>query len=129
MALNNEMWIVTDFSSLASGIAEDLAQERTPIMQEIQERQEHVQRAQADVASREERIRLIHEQISVTKAEIASIVKSSRDATQQIWNSEGAAIDNEYQSHLDQLKKAIADRATLLKLKYEPDDTYQSPEV
>ena len=129
MSLNNEMWIVTDFSSLASGIAEDLAQERTPIMQEIQERQEHVQRAQADVASREERIRLIQEQISVTKAEIASIVKSSRDATQQIWSGEGAAIDNEYQSHLDQLKRAIADRATLLKLKYEPDDTYQSPEV
>ena len=129
MTLNKEVWIVTDFSSLASGIAEDLAQERTPIMQEIQERQEHVQRAQADVASREERIRLIQEQISAAKEEINSIAKKSRDATQQIWDGEGAAIENEYQSHFDQLKKAIADRAKSLNLKYQPDDSYQSPEV
>jgi len=129
MTLNKEVWIVTDFSSLASGIAEDLAQERTPIMQEIQERQEHVQRAQADVASREERIRLIQDQISAAKAEIATIVKKSRDDTQQIWDGEGREIDDEYQSHLDQLKKMIADRAKSLNLKYEPDEAYQSPEV
>ncbi len=129
MSLNSEIWIVTDFSSLASGIAEDLAQERTPIMLEIQERQEHVQRTQADVASREERIRLIQEQISGAKAEIDSIVKKSRNETQQIWTGEGAAIENEYQSHFDQLKKAIADRAKSLNLQYEPDETYQSPEV
>jgi predicted nucleic acid-binding Zn-ribbon protein len=129
MSLNNEMWIVTDFSSLASGIAEDLAQERTPIMQEVQERQEHVQRAQADVAAREERIRLIQEQISAAKGEIDAIVKKSRNATQQIWSGEGAEIENEYQSHFDQLKKAIADRAKSLNLPYQPDETYQSPEV
>ena len=129
MALANEVWIVTDFTSYASGIAEDLAAERTPIQQEIQERQEHVQRAQADVAAREERIRLIQEEIQAAKDEIASIVKQSRDATQQIWNSDGAAIDDEYQSKFNQLKKAIADRAASLKLKYQPDDNFQSPEV
>lgn len=129
MTLSNEVWIVTDFRSLASGIAEDLAAERTPLMQEIQERQDHVQRAQADVAAREERIRLIQEQIQAAKDEAVAIVKQSRDATQQVWDVDGAQIDAEYTSRLHQLQTTIANRAKSLNLKYQPDDTYQSPEV
>jgi len=129
MTVNNEVWIVTDFSSLASGISEDLAAERMPLMQEIQERQDHVQRAQADVAAREERIRLIQEEIKAAKEEIISVVKESRDATQQIWDGEGAQIDEEYTGRLNQLQKTIADRAKSLNLKYQPDNSYQSPEV
>jgi hypothetical protein len=129
MTLNNEVWIVTDFWSLATGIADDLAKERTPLMQEIQERQDHVQRAQADVAAREERIRLIQGEIQASKDEIVAISKQARDATQEIWDVDGAEIDEEYQARFEQLKQAIADRAKSLNLKYQPDETYQSPEV
>jgi len=129
MTVNNEVWIVSDFHDLASGIGEDLAAERTPIMREIQERRDHVQRVQADVASREERIRLIQDEIQASKGEIDSLVKQSRDATQQIWDGEGAQIDSEYESKLSDLKQAIANRAKSLNLKYQPDETYQSPEV
>jgi len=129
MTLYNEVWIVSDFRELASGIAEDLAAERTPLMQEIQERRDHVQRTQADVAEREERIRLIQQEIQASKDEIASVVKQSRDATQQLWDGEGAQIDDEYEGHMAELKKAIADRAKSLNLKYEPDENFQSPEV
>jgi hypothetical protein len=129
MTLNKEVWIVTDFSSLASGIADDLAKERTPLMQEIQEKQDHVQRAQADVAAREERIRLIQQEIQASKDEINSIVKKSRDDTQKIWDGDGAQIDDEYQSHFNQLKQTISDRAKSLNLKYEPDPSFPSPEV
>jgi hypothetical protein len=128
-ALNDEVWIVTNFSSEVSGIAEDLAAERTPLMQEIQERQQHVQRVQADIASREERIRLIQQDIQADKDEIVAVVKKARDDTQQIWDGEGAEIDRGYQEHFDQLKQAIAARAKSLNLKYAPDDTFQSPEV
>ena len=129
MTLNNEVWIVTDFSSEASGMAEDLAAERAPILQEIQEQQDHVQRAQADVAAREERIRLIQQDIQTSKDEIGAIIKQARDDTQKIWDGEGAQIDGEYQAHFNQLKQTIADRAKSLNLKYQPDETYQSPEV
>jgi hypothetical protein len=129
MVLNNEVWVVADFREMASGISEDLALERTPLLQEIQERQDHVQRAQADVASREERIRLIQTDIDSSKNEMATIGKQARDATQQIWDGEGGEIQGDYQSRMNQLKNAIAARAKSLNLKYEPDDTYQSPEV
>ena len=129
MLLSNEVWIVGDFRELAAGITEDLALERAPKLQEIQEHQEHVQRAQADIAAREERIRLLREQIQAAKDEVAAAVQKARDAAQQIWDGPGAQLESEYNARLDQLQKAIADRAKALNLKYQPDDSYRSPEV
>jgi predicted nucleic acid-binding Zn-ribbon protein len=129
MTLNDEVWIVSDFSSLAAGVADDLAKERVPLQQEIQEAQDHVQRVQADIASREERIRLIQQEIQATKDQINNIVKKSRDDTQAIWDTDGAEIDQEYEAKLASLKQTIADRAASLKLQYAPDPNYPSPEV
>jgi hypothetical protein len=129
MTLNNEVWIVNDFRELSGGIADDLAAERAPKLQEIQERQDHVHRAQADIASREERIRLLQEQLQAAKDEITSIVKQAHDAAQQVWDGPGAELENEYNSRLNDLQQAIAARAKSLKLTYQPDDTYHSPEV
>jgi hypothetical protein len=127
--LNNEVWIVSDFRELAGGIADDLANERAPKLQEIQERQDHVQRAQADIAAREERIRLLQEQVQAAKDEINSIIKDANDASQKIWDGPGAQIEDEYNTRLDQLQAAIAARAKSLGLNYQPDNTYRSPEV
>jgi len=131
MTLNNEIWLVSgqELWSEASGVADDLARERTPLLEEIQEKQDHVQRAQADVGSREERIRLLQAQIQAHKDEIGTTVKQARDATQQVWDVDGAAIDNEYTSRFNQLQQTIADRAKSLNLKYQPDPAYPSPEV
>jgi hypothetical protein len=129
MPLDNEVWFVTDFRDLSAGIAEDLTEERTPLMQEIQERQDHVQHAQADIALREERIRLLTGQIQADKDELANIGKQAREATQEIWDGPGAQLDAEYDQKLNDLQKAISDRAKSLKLDYQPDDTYHSPEV
>jgi hypothetical protein len=129
MPLNNEIWIVTDFRDLSAGIAEDLAEARAPLMLEIQERQDHVQRAQADIALREERIRLLAGQIQADKDELAAIAKNARDDAQKIWDGPGAQLDAEYDQRLNDLQKAISDRAKSLKLDYQPDDTYHSPEV
>ena len=127
--LNNEVWIVSDFRELASGIADDLAAARAPQLQEIQERQDHVQRAQADIAAREERIRLLQEQIQAARDEIATAIKQAHDASQKVWDGPGAALEDEYKTKLTQLQDLIAARAKSLNLKYTPDDTYQSPEV
>lgn len=127
--LNNEVLIVTDFRGQIAGIVDDLARDRDEIMRNIHEDQDHVQRAQADVAAREERIRLIREKIQAAKDEITSTIKKTNDAAQQIWDGPGAELDTEYHTRLTQLQKAIADRAKALGLKYEPDPAYDSPEV
>ena len=129
MLLSDEVWVVSDFRELAAGVADDLAAERAPKLQEIQERQEHVQRTQADIAAREERIRLLQDQITEAKGEIGTAIKQARDAAQKIWDGPGASLENGYKDRLAQLQQSIAARAKSLNLKYVPDDTYQSPEV
>ena len=81
------------------------------------------------MAAREERIRLIQDEIDASKAEIDTIIKQSRDATQKVWDVDGAQIDAEYTDRFNQLQKTIADRAKSLKLTYQPDPNFESPEV
>ncbi len=129
MPLSDEVWIVSDFRQLTAGIAEDVAEERAPLLQEIHERQDHVQRVQADIAVREERIRLLRAQIQSAKDEEASVVKQAHDDAQQLWDGPGAQLDDEYNARCSELKNAIEGRAKSLNLKYAPDPTYDAPEV
>jgi hypothetical protein len=129
MTLSDEVWIVSDFSSLAAGVADDVAKERVPLQLAIQEAQDHVQRVQADIASREERIHLIQDDIQGAKDQAGNLVKKSQADAQAIYDSQGKELDDEYNSKLAGLKQAIADRAASLKLQYQPDPAFPSPEV
>jgi septal ring factor EnvC (AmiA/AmiB activator) len=129
MTLADEVWIVSDFTELASGVADDDAKERVPLQLAVQEAQDHVQRVQADIASREERIHLIQDDIQAAKDEITGLVKKSQADSQAIYDNQGKALDDEYASHMEALRQAISGRATSLKLPYTPDPAYPSPEV
>jgi hypothetical protein len=127
--LGDEVWIVNDFTDQARGVADDLARDRAPRLQEIQEDEDHVQRAAADVSARDERVQLLQEQIQAAKDEITATIKQAHDAAQQVWDGPGAQLDAEYKDKLDALQKTIADRAASLHLQYNPDPAYASPEV
>ncbi len=129
MLVGDEAWIVNDFRDLLAQEAEDLADRRTPKLQDIQEKLNHVQRAQADIAAREERVRLLQGQMQAAKDEIATVIKQTRDAAQQLWDGPGAQIDQDYDARQQQLGQTIADRAKALKLNYQPDPNFNSPEV
>jgi hypothetical protein len=129
MSLSDEVWIVNEFRQQTADIAEDALRDRTPKLQEIHERQDHVQRVQADIAMREERIRLLQAQIQSAKDEEGSVVKQARDDAQQLWDGPGAELDDEYNSRQSSLREAISNRAKSLDLKYAPDPAYNAPEV
>ena len=129
MVLANEVWIVTDFRDLASGIASDLASDRLIVTQDMQEKLGHVQRAQADVAAREARIRALTDQVKADNQQELALVKQARDDSQQIWDGPGAELEADYQSKLASLNQAIAARAKANHLQYQPDPNYFSPEV
>ncbi|MCE0496374.1 MAG: hypothetical protein LV481_00300 [Methylacidiphilales bacterium] len=129
LLLGDEAWIVSDFRGEVAAETEELAGFRTSDLQELQADLNHVQRVQADIASREERIRLLQGQIQAAKDEIDSVVKQARDDAQQLWDGPGAQIDKDYEARQQQLSQAIADRAKALKLNYQPDPNFNSPEV
>jgi len=127
--LGDEAWIVTDFRDEVGSEVEELAGLRASAMQTIQENLDHVQRAQADIAKREERIRLLEAQIQTAKDEVDAVVKQAKDAAQQLWSGPGAQIDRDYDTREQQLSQTISDRAKALKLNYQPDPNFNSPEV
>jgi len=129
MPLSDEVWIVNEFRQQTADIAEDALKDRTPLLQEMHERQDHVQRVQADIAMREERIRLLQAQIQSAKDEENSVVKDARDQAQQLWDGPGAELDDTYNSRQRSLQNEIANRANSLNLKYAPDPAYNAPEV
>jgi hypothetical protein len=129
MVLGKEAWIVTDFRDLASGIASDLGGDRAMVMQEMQEKLDHVHRAQRDVAAREERVRLLKGQIQAANDEQLALVKQAHDASQQVWDGPGAQLEADYKERLAALNEAIANRAKSLGIKYDPDPNFFSPEV
>jgi len=129
MPLADEVWIVSDFRQLAAGITDDLAEERAPLLLELHEKQDHVQRVQADLAMREERIRLLQAQIQAAKDEEGKVVMQAHDAAQELWDGPGAKLDDDYNARRNALQDAIASRAKSLNLKYDPDPAYNAPEV
>jgi len=129
MPLADEVWIVSDFRQLAAGITDDLAEERAPLLLEMHEKQDHVQRVQADLAMREERIRLLQAQIQAAKDEEGKVVMQAHDAAQELWDGPGAKLDDDYNARRIALQDAIASRAKSLNLKYAPDPAYNAPEV
>jgi hypothetical protein len=129
MVLDKEAWIVTDFRDLATGIASDLAGDRAMVMQEMQEKLAHVQRAQADVAAREARIRLLKDQIQAANDEQMALVKQAREASQEVWDGPGAQLEQAYKDKLAALAQSIGNRAKSLGIVYAPDPNFYSPEV
>lgn len=133
MPITDEVWIVSNsdmqLNNSVSGIAEDLAAERTPLIQEIREKEEHVQRVQADVASREQKIHMLQAQIQKAKDDQLEIVKQARMEANALWTGPGIELDQDYDARKADLQNAIASRAKSLNLKYAPDPTYNSPEV
>ena len=105
MSLADEVWIVSDFTSLAAGVADDVAKERVPLQLAIQEAQDHVQRVQADIATREERIRLIQDSIQSAKDDITALVKKAQSDAQAIYDNQGKELDDEYNSKMAALKQ------------------------
>jgi peptidoglycan hydrolase CwlO-like protein len=124
-----EVAIVQDFSTEALRTAADLYYERAPLVREIQEKQQIVSRVQADLAGRQERIKLLREQIDTAHKDIDAVIRDAREASKKVWTDEGAKLDREYDERMSAFKNAVENRARELNLPYDPATDIQSPEV
>ena len=130
MSLNDEVWIVSDFSSLRLGrgrrsregaraaAAGNPGSARTT----CSACRPTSPRARSASGSSGRKCRQRR-----TRSTISS--RKSKDDAQALYDGEGKAIEDEYNQKLATLKQAIADRAASLKLQYAPDPNFPSPEV
>ncbi len=121
--------IVRDFRSDVFNLVEELSLTRAPIHTDIEQLQDVVSRGNADIAGREERLRLLREEIETAEKEIVSVTQEARKAGDKIWTGPGVALDGEYEKKKTDFHKIIVDRATQLKLNYNENTDILDPEV
>jgi hypothetical protein len=124
-----EVAVVSDFREEAVRTAQDLFYEREPLLKDIRERRDVVEGAKADIAGREERIRLLREQIDAANREVEAIIREAREASQRLWASAGIQLDEEYEQKLDEFRVRVENRARELNLPYDPASDIKSPDV
>jgi chromosome segregation ATPase len=119
--------VVSDFTSLATGLQQDLSAAREPITQDVQEKEDRIKQTRSDLARREERISQLQHQISAGKDEIAFDVRRSDALAQQQADIVGAQIQSEYLARAHELKIVLTKRIKALDLKIS-DNGLETPE-
>ncbi len=121
--------LVRDFRQDVLNLAEELAMARAPLRSDIEQLETVVSRSKSDVAGREERLRLLREEVEKADKEILGVMKDATDSGNKIWSGPGAALDTEFSQKKEEFHKKIAERAAQLKIKYVDNTDYRDPEV
>lgn len=121
--------VVRDFRSDVLNLVEELATERIPVRADIEQQEDVVSRSKSDVAGREERIRLLREEIATAQKEVDSALAEANKASNKIWADQGVALDDEYNQKKDVIHQRIIDRAAQLKINYIDNTDFRDPEV
>jgi hypothetical protein len=124
-----EIMVIRDFRSDALALKDELASVREPLLEQIKEKDEYARRTQSDLAGREERLRLLEQEIGTTEKDMENLVSEAQKNARKIWETEGVALDNEFDNALQDFSKILQDRAKSLKLNYVHNEEYKSPEV
>lgn len=121
--------LVRDFREDVLNLAEELAMARAPISSDIDQLDAVVSRSRSDVAGREERLRLLRDEVEKADKDILGVMKDANDAGNKIWAGPGAVLDTEYAQKKDEFHKKIVDRAAALKINYVDNTDFHDPEV
>lgn len=121
--------LVRDFREDVFNLAEELAMARAPIRSDIDQLESVVTRSKADVAGRDERLRLLREEVEKADKDILGVMKEATDAGNKVWAGPGVALDAEYAQKKDEFHKRIVERATQLNIKYVDNTDFHDPEV
>lgn len=121
--------LVRDFRSDVLNLVEDLAVFQGPLRNDIEQLQDQISHAKSDVAGRDERVRLLNEEIDNAGKEIASSLNEARTASEEIWNGPGVQLDSEYAQKKEEFHKKILDRASKLAINYIDNNDFKDPEV
>jgi len=124
-----EVAVVRDFRGDLMALAQDLSEERQPLLREIKELERNLALANEDMVGKEARLQYLREDILKNQKEIENVLKEARIQAEQIWEGPGKILDEQYQSKLEETKDRIQRRADQLKLNYKPSDEFDSPEV
>lgn len=121
--------LVRDFRQDVLNLAEELAMARAPLSSDIDQLESVVSRSKSDVAGRDERLRLLREEVEKADKEILGVMKDATESGNKIWAGPGAALDVDFAQKKEEFHKKIVERAAQLRIKYVDNTDFRDPEV
>jgi hypothetical protein len=129
LSMSGSPLIVYHFDGQVSQIKRDYAERRSPMELRLQEIEADLASAKADLAGREEKKRLLSEEIQKLRDSIPLLVAEGEKKLDRLWKEEGGSLDQSYAAQKESLHKEIENKARELGLKYERNPELDALEV
>ncbi|QSR88471.1 hypothetical protein IT6_08875 [Methylacidiphilum caldifontis] len=114
ISMPKEIYIVHDFSADIKALKDNYFNEIGPCLEEVQNKKENLKKARTDLTALNERIRLLKQQEHVAETEIQIVAKEYQEKVDQIWKTEGALLDQEFDKKLEELRERFKQKALQL---------------
>ena len=121
--------IVYNFDGQVSQIKRDYDERRKPMVLRLDAVERDLASAKADLAGREEKRRILMEEVQKLKDSIPVMVAESEAKLNNLWTNEGGDLDRSYESRKEELHQEIEKRAQELGLKYTRNTELDALEV
>lgn len=130
LPLPTKAYVVYDFSGDIRALRRDCGSSVEPYRQTVQNSESNLQRVRSDLVAQQERLRLLKEQLHAAEEELKNIGKESQEKGKELWATEGAALEREYDAMLSQIQSKFQERSKQIGLPIDEKDlSVHAPEA
>ncbi len=123
-------YVVYDFSGDVRALRRDCGSSVEPYRQTAQNGETNLQRVRSDLLAQQERLRLLKEQLHAAEEELKNVGKESQEKGKELWATEGAALEREYDAVVAGIESKFRERSKQIGIPIEEKDlSIRAPEA
>lgn len=123
-------YIVHDFSGDIRALRRDCGTSLEPYSQTVHNCELALQHVRSDLVAQQERIRLLKEQLHSAEEELKNVGKEAQEKGKELWATEGAALEREYDAVSAQIESKFLERSKQIGIPLEEKDiAIRAPEA
>ncbi|MGD9895735.1 MAG: hypothetical protein AB7T14_01460 [Candidatus Methylacidiphilaceae bacterium] len=111
LPLPTKAYVVYDFSGDVRALQRDFGSSVEPYRQTVESAENNLRRVRSDLAAQQERIHLLKEQLHAAEEELKSLGKEAQEKGKELWATEGAALEREYDAIASHIESTFEERS------------------
>ncbi|WP_142525655.1 hypothetical protein [Methylacidimicrobium cyclopophantes] len=130
LPMPTKAYVVYDFSGDVRALWRDCGSSVEPYRQTVRNCENNLQRVRSDLVAQQERVRLLKEQLHAAEEELKSTGKEAEEKGKELWATEGAALEKEYDAMVAHIESNFLERSKQIGLPLsEKDVAIRAPEA
>ncbi|MDD4932561.1 MAG: hypothetical protein PHO89_03745, partial [Methylacidiphilaceae bacterium] len=130
LPMPTKAYVVYDFSGDVRALRRDCGSSVEPYRQTVENCERNLQRVRSDLVAQQERTRLLKEQLHAAEEELKNTGKEAQEKGRQLWATEGAALEREYDATVSRIESNFQERSKQIGLPItEKDVSVHAPEA